>query len=172
MSKKSILIIFGGNSTEHEVSCKSVMSFVNNISEDKYQKHYVGIKKNGDWIYYTGDTALIPDGRWTQESSNVPCVLSPNTSAKGLLLLDGKNTLISIDVIIPVLHGKNGEDGTIQGLFELCGIPYVGCGVVSSGMSMDKAYTKIIVDSIGDIPQADFVLVRLGDDNSYIEKAE
>ncbi len=148
------------------------MSFVNNISEDKYQKHYVGIKKNGDWIYYTGDTSLIPDGRWTQESSNVSCVLSPNTSAKGLILLDGKNTLVNIDVIIPVLHGKNGEDGTIQGLFELCGIPYVGCGVVSSGMSMDKAYTKIIVDSIGDIPQADFVLVRLGDDQSYIQKAE
>lgn len=172
MSKKSVLIIFGGNSTEHDVSCKSVMSFVNNVSSDKYEKHYVGIKKNGDWVYYTGDTALIPTGEWTQEASNVPCVLSPNTSSKGLLLLDGKNTLIHIDVIIPVLHGKNGEDGTIQGLFELCGIPYVGCGVVASGVSMDKAYTKIIVDSIGCIPQADFVLVREGDDDSYIENAE
>lgn len=172
MSKKSILIIFGGNSTEHEVSCKSVMSFVNNVSEDKYEKHYVGIKKSGDWIYYTGDTALIPTGKWTQESSNVPCVLSPNTSARGLLLLDGSNTVINIDVIIPVLHGKNGEDGTIQGLFELCEIPYVGCGVVASGVSMDKAYTKIIVESLGVVPQADYVLVRKNDSNSYIEEAE
>lgn len=170
--KKSILIIFGGNSTEHEVSCKSVMSFVNNVNSDKYEKHYVGIKKNGDWVYYTGDAALIPTGKWTEETSNLPCVLSPNTSAKGLLLLDSKNTLIHIDVIIPVLHGKNGEDGTIQGLFELCQIPYVGCGVVASGVSMDKAYTKIIVESIGGIPQADYVLVRQGDDDSYIAQAE
>ena len=73
MNKKSVLIIFGGNSTEHEVSCKSVMSFVNNISDDKYTKHYVGIKKNGDWVYYTGDTALIPTGEWTEESTNIPC---------------------------------------------------------------------------------------------------
>ncbi len=172
MSKKSILIIFGGNSTEHEVSCKSVMSFVNNISDDKYEKHYVGITKNGDWVYYTGDTSLIPTGNWTQESTNVPCVLSPNTSAKGLLLLNGDNTIIHIDVIIPVLHGKNGEDGTIQGLFELCEIPYVGCSVVASGVSMDKAFTKIIVDSLQYIPQADYVLVRKNDTEEYIEDAE
>lgn len=172
MNKKSILIIFGGNSTEHEVSCKSVMNFVKNVSADKYEKHYVGIKKNGDWVYYTGDTALIPTGEWVNEHTNVPCVLSPNTANRGLLLLDNKNTLINIDVIIPVLHGKNGEDGTIQGLFELCNIPYVGCGVVASGTSMDKAFTKIIVDSLGNIPQADYALVRKGDDESYIEKAE
>ncbi len=172
MNKKSILIIFGGNSTEHEVSCKSVMSFVNNIPEDKYEKHYVGIKKNGDWIYYTGNTSLIPTGRWVQKETNIPCVLSPNTSSKGLLLLDKSNTLIHIDVIIPVLHGKNGEDGTIQGLFELCRIPYVGCGVVASGVSMDKAYTKIIVESLRNIPQAGYVLVRKNDTDSYVEEAE
>ncbi len=172
MDKKSVLIIFGGNSTEHEVSCKSVMSFVNNVSSEKYDKHYVGIKKNGDWVYYTSDTALIPTGRWVDEESNVPCVLSPNTSKKGLLLLNSKNTLIHIDVIIPVLHGKNGEDGTIQGLFELCGIPYVGCGVISSGISMDKAYTKIVVDSLGDIPQAEYVLVKGNGDDTYVTETE
>ena len=172
MNKKSILIIFGGKSTEHDVSCKSVMNFVNNVSEDKYEKHYVGIKKDGDWVYYTGDTALIPTGQWTEEPSNIPCVLSPNKSTKGLLLLDDSKTVVKIDVIIPVLHGKNGEDGTIQGLFELCEIPYVGCGVVASGTSMDKAFTKIIVDSLKTIPQADYVLVRQGDDDSYIETAE
>ena len=169
MSKKSVLIIFGGNSTEHEVSCKSVMNFIKNVSDDKYEKHLVGIKKNGDWIYYTSDTSLIPSGKWTEEKSNVSCMLCPN---KGLVLLDGNNTVIDIDVIIPVLHGKNGEDGTIQGLFELCSIPYVGCGVTSSAVSMDKAYTKIIVDSLRSIPQADYVLVREGDSNDYIEKAE
>lgn len=172
MSKKSILIIFGGNSTEHEVSCKSVMNFVNNVSSEKYEKHYVGITKDGDWNYYTADTALIPTGEWVEQASNVPCVLSPNTSKKGLLLLDGKDTLINIDVIIPVLHGKNGEDGTIQGLFELCGIPYVGCGVLASGISMDKSYTKIVVNSLKDIPQADYVLVKKGDEDTYVTETE
>ncbi len=169
MDKKSILIIFGGNSTEHEVSCKSVMNFIKNIPGEKYEKHLVGITKNGEWMYYTSDTALIPQCKWAEEPSNVSAMLCPN---KGLVLLDGKNSVIKIDVIIPVLHGKNGEDGTIQGLFELCSIPYVGCGVVASSVSMDKAYTKIIVDSLKEIPQADFVLVRESDSNNYIEKAE
>ncbi len=169
MTKKSILIIFGGNSTEHEVSCKSVMNFIKNVSDEKYTKHLVGIKKNGDWVYYTGDTGLIPACKWDSEPSNIACMLFPN---KGLVLLDKNNTTIKIDTIIPVLHGKNGEDGTIQGLFELCSIPYVGCGVVASSVSMDKAYTKIIVESLKEIPQADYVLVREGDNTSYIEEAE
>ena len=169
MNKKSVLIIFGGNSTEHEVSCKSVMNFIKNIPDDKYQKHLVGIKKSGDWVYYTSDTALIPQNNWDSEASNTVCMLCPN---KGLVLLDGQNTVINVDVIIPVLHGKNGEDGTIQGLFELCSIPYVGCGVVASGVSMDKAYTKIIVDNIGTIPQADYVLVKQGETSDYIKETE
>lgn len=169
MNKKSVLIIFGGNSTEHEVSCKSVMNFIKNISDEKYEKHLVGIKKNGDWVYYTGDHALIPQCKWADEPSNVPCMLCPG---KGLVLLNVENTVIRIDTIVPVLHGKNGEDGTIQGLFELCSIPYVGCGVVASGVSMDKAYTKIIVESLKNIPQASYVLVKQGDNEDYIEKAE
>ena len=169
MTKKSVLIIFGGNSTEHEVSCKSVMNFIKNIPDDKYEKHLVGIKKNGDWVYYTSDTALIPQNKWDSKASNIDCMLCPN---KGLVLLDGKNTVVNIDAIVPVLHGKNGEDGTIQGLFELCSIPYVGCGVVASGVSMDKAYTKIIVDSIGSIPQADYVLVKQGENSDYVKETE
>lgn len=167
--KKSILIIFGGNSTEHEVSCKSVMNFIKNIPDSKYEKHLVGIKKNGDWIYYTADTALIPQCKWAEERSNVPAMLCPG---KGLVLLNENTEVLHIDTIVPVLHGKNGEDGTIQGLFELCSIPYVGCGVVSSGVSMDKAYTKIIVDSLKTVPQADYVLVKAGDSEEYAEKAE
>ena len=146
-----------------------VRNFIKNIPDDKYDKHLVGIKKSGDWVYFTSDTSLIPLCKWAEDESNVPCMLCPN---KGLVLLDGKNTVIKIDTIIPVLHGKNGEDGTIQGLFELCAIPYVGCGVTASAVSMDKAYTKIIVDSLKNIPQADYVLVRQGDNDDYIEKAE
>lgn len=169
MNKKSVLIIFGGNSTEHEVSCKSVMNFIKNIPDSKYEKHLVGIKKNGEWVYFSDNTNLIPLCKWYELESNIPCMLFPG---KGLVLLDGNNTVIDIDVAVPVLHGKNGEDGTIQGLFELCSLPYVGCGVVASGVSMDKAYTKIIVDNIGSIPQADYVLVKAGDNSNYIEKAE
>lgn len=169
MDKKSVLIIFGGNSTEHEVSCKSVMNFIKNIPDNKYEKHLVGIKKNGDWVYYSADISLILQCKWAEEPSNIPCMLCPG---KGLVLLDNENTTIRIDTIVPVLHGKNGEDGTIQGLFELCSIPYVGCGVVSSGVSMDKAYTKIIVDSLKNIPQANYVLVKEGDSDAYIKNAE
>lgn len=169
---KSVLIIFGGNSTEHEISCKSVMNFTKNVSDSKYNKHYVGIKKNGDWVYYQGDTSLIPTGEWVECTSNIPCVLSPNKTSKGLVLLNGDNTLIPVDVIIPVLHGKNGEDGTIQGLFDLCEIPYVGCGALASGLSMDKAYTKLVVDSLSDIPQADYVLVKANGVKDYIAEAE
>lgn len=169
MSKKSVLIIFGGNSTEHEVSCKSVMNFIKNIPDNKYTKHLVGIKKNGDWVYYRGNTDLIPLCKWADSETNVSAMLCPN---KGLVLLDGSNTVIPVDAVIPVLHGKNGEDGTVQGLFELCSIPYVGCGVVASGVSMDKAYTKIIVDSLKNIPQASYVLIKQGDSDGYAEEAE
>lgn len=169
MNKKSVLIIFGGNSTEHEVSCKSVMNFIKNIPDSKYEKHLVGIKKSGEWVYFTADAALIPVCKWADEASNVPCMLFPG---KGLVLMDSKNSVINIDVAVPVLHGKNGEDGTIQGLFELCALPYVGCGVVASGISMDKAYTKIVVESLGNIPQADYVLVRENHTDTYITEAE
>lgn len=159
MSKKNLAIIFGGRSSEHEVSCISVQTIIKAVNLDKYQLHLVGITEEGKWIKVK-DIADIQDGSWKQ--SKDVAIISPDT--KGELLVGKENSdgtycydeNIKIDVIFPVLHGMFGEDGTIQGLFEMAGIPYVGCGVFASAASMDKFYTKLVVDTLG-IRQAIYV---------------
>ena len=165
MSKKNIAVIFGGQSSEHDVSCISVQTVAGAINKEKYDITYIGITKEGHWLY-TGDIESIKDGSWRE--SRTEAILSPDATKKEVIL-SGKAgiTTKKIDVIFPVLHGMYGEDGTIQGLFELAKIPYVGCGVLASAAGMDKVYTKIIVDDLG-IMQADYVLVRAVD----VEKGE
>ena len=147
-AKLSLAVIFGGVSSEHEVSRMSVTSILENLSNERYEVHMVGITKEGRWLLYTGPVEDILSGAWEQ-GPVTPAFLSPDPSVHGLVALrDGKAETIHVDVIFPALHGKNGEDGTIQGLFELARIPYVGCGVLASAVSMDKLYTKIIVDTL------------------------
>lgn len=157
MSKKNIAVIFGGQSSEHEVSCISVVTIAGAIRREQYDITYIGITKEGHWLH-TKDLDSIQDGTW--KNSRVEAIISPDATKKEVILSgpDGV-TRKKIDVIFPVLHGMYGEDGTIQGLFELAKIPYVGCGVLASAAAMDKIYTKIIVDDL-DIAQADYVLVR------------
>ena len=156
MSKKNLAVIFGGRSSEHEVSCISVVTVAKAVDTEKYNIYLIGITKEGSWLR-AADISQIEDGSWRESKERA--FISPDT--KGELIIDenGNNTYIKLDVIFPVLHGKYGEDGTIQGLFELSKIPYVGCGVLASAVGMDKVYTKIIVDDLG-ITQADYVLVR------------
>lgn len=169
---KNIILLFGGQSSEHEVSCVSVVTVANNIDTDTYRLHLVGITKQGQWLY-VDSIADIVSGAW--ENSEKNAVLSPDATKKELLVFQGNEvTHISIDVAFPVLHGKNGEDGTVQGLFELAQIPYVGCGVLASAVSMDKVYTKLIVDRLG-ICQAQYVDVRkeqLKDMDSVVARVE
>lgn len=159
--KQTLLAVFGGRSTEHEVSCKSVVNIVKNINKDKYDVVLVGITKEGEWLLADSLDA-VQDNTWYQ-SSTVACLL-PDAKLKSLMMrdADGNISFRKIDVIFPALHGKNGEDGTIQGLFEMAQIPYVGCGVLASAVSMDKLYTKIIcsdpLKAIG-VRQAAFVSV-------------
>ena len=161
--KKTVLLLFGGQSSEHDVSCVSVQTVAGAMDPDKYEQVLVGITKGGHWIY-TPSCKEIADGSWRE--GRIKALLSPDATEKSLLLFqpDGSYVSKKIDVIFPVLHGKNGEDGTIQGLFELAQIPYVGCGVLASSISMDKAYTKIAVAGHG-IRQANYVLVRYYDLN-------
>ncbi|WP_310603052.1 D-alanine--D-alanine ligase family protein [Anaerosporobacter sp.] len=160
MSKKSIAIIFGGKSSEHEVSCVSVVTVIENIDTDAYNLVLIGITKEGKWLK-VDSAKQITSGEWY--NSKESAILSPDSSHKGILIIkDNKVEKVAVDVIFPVLHGLNGEDGTIQGLFELSGIPYVGCGVLSSSISMDKLYTKIVVDTL-DIRQAKYVAVLKSD---------
>ena len=150
MSKVKVAVVFGGVSSEHEVSLQSATSIIENIPADKYEVIMVGITKKGRWLYYPGPVELLRSGEWETYPDCVPALLSPDRTTKGLIKCDGDRfTVQKIDVIFPVLHGKNGEDGTIQGLFSLAGIPYVGCGVLASAVCMDKAVTNMLLDHAG-----------------------
>lgn len=160
MNKKTVAVIFGGCSSEHEVSLRSAVTIIENINKDLYNTVLIGITKDGQWLK-VDSIDDIKSGKWL--NSKHKAVISPDTKHRGILKLDGnKVELIPVDVVFPVLHGLNGEDGTIQGLFSLAKIPYVGCGVLASAVSMDKVYTKVIVDAL-DIRQANYVKVLQGD---------
>lgn len=156
MNKKSVAVIFGGQSSEHEVSCISATTIINNINTEKYQIIMIGITKDGRWLKVDKVEDIV-SGEW--RNSTITAVISPDASQKSILYLDGeKMEKVTVDVVFPAMHGLNGEDGTIQGLLELAQIPYVGCGVLASAVSMDKLYTKIIVDTLH-IRQAKYVAV-------------
>lgn len=145
---KKALIIFGGASSEHFVSCVSASYVISHIPTDKYEVVTVGITRDGEWYLYEGDVSLLPEDKWLESGKCTKAVVSPDRKDKSLIVFrDDKVEKIKIDVAFPVLHGKNGEDGTIQGLFELAGIPYVGCDCCSSACCMDKAITNTLADS-------------------------
>lgn len=189
MGKKKIAVIFGGQSSEHEVSRVSAQSVINNIDRSKFDIAMVGITKDGRWLAYDGPVALLGTGEWQAvaeakaraglknvnhkvigdhigESNSIQNRAYESTEGKDLVIsencargvlagveTDGK----PVDVVFPVLHGCNGEDGTVQGLFELAGVPYVGCGVLGSALGMDKGYSKIVFEKEG-IPQGKYLV--------------
>ena len=135
-------IIFGGSSEEHPVSVKSAQEVAKNLDTDKYEPFWIGITKSGAWKLCDG-----PDADWEKGSS---AMLSPDRSIHGLLVLEqGQYEAVSLDVVLPVLHGKLGEDGAMQGLLELSGIPYAGCDIQSSALCMDKSLAYIVASSAG-----------------------
>ena len=134
---KQILVFFGGCSTEYGVSLQSAHAVLTHLDRSRYLPIPVGITRNGQWRYYAGPLDAIPEDRW-QEEPWIPCALCPDRGSGKLLLLDGSGSSLSFDAAFPVLHGKNGEDGTLQGLLELAGIPVIGCGTLSSALCMDK----------------------------------
>lgn len=148
MNKKNVIVLYGGVSTEHEISKISAATIISNIPEEKYNIIPVYITKEGRWLLYDGSIDNIKNIRW--DKLGTQALLSADRINGGLLRIVGEKVkTIPVDVVFPVLHGKNGEDGTIQGLLELSGIPYVGCGVLASALSMDKSCTKIIVKQVG-----------------------
>ena len=140
-----LAIIFGGCSEEHPVSVKSAQEVAKHLDLEKYEPFYVGITKDGAWKLCDG-----PSRRIGRAGSCRPAVLSPDRSVHGLLVLEqGRYETIHLDVVFPVLHGRLGEDGAMQGLLELSGIPYVGCDVQSSALCMDKSLAYIVARSAG-----------------------
>lgn len=154
--KKTLGIIFGGVSSEHDISCISAKGIISNLDYDRYNVVLIGITKDGRWFIYNDDINLIPEDKWVYSKNLVPAFISPDTSIHGLITCRGE--IIRLDVVFPVLHGKNGEDGTIQGLFQLAQIPFVGCDATSSGVCMDKAVTNAVADTVG-INQAKWLAV-------------
>ena len=151
---KNVLVLFGGASSEHDVSTVSACSVLQHIPADKYNVCMVGITKDGQWYLYEGDVSLLPEDGWLTSGAVTPAFVSPDRGIHGLTVLrDGGFENIYTDVAFPVLHGRNGEDGTIQGLLQLAGIPFVGCDMASSAVSMDKIFTNTVADANG-VPQA------------------
>lgn len=157
MSRKRIAIIFGGNSAEYEVSLQSASAVFQHIDRESFDVMPIGITREGEWYRYTGELNRIADNTWWEDQGYLhSVVVSQNPSARGVIELSGKNyTMLPVDLVFPVLHGKNGEDGTLQGLFELAGIPVVGCGTLSSALCMDKERAHQIVCQAGiSVPQS------------------
>ena len=158
MDRLKIGIIFGGCSEEYPVSVKSAQEVAKNLDTEKYEPFYIGITKSGAWMLCDG-----PDASW-ENGGGRPAMLSPDRNAHGLLVLDqGKYETISLDIVLPVLHGKLGEDGAIQGLLELAGIPYAGCDVQSSALCMDKSLAYVVARSAG-IATPNFLTVTSNED--------
>ncbi|MGW4522715.1 D-alanine--(R)-lactate ligase [Amycolatopsis sp. NPDC004378] len=158
MNRLKTGIVFGGASEEHPVSVKSAQEVAKHLDTAKYEPFWIGITKTGTWRLCDG-----PDTDWESTDSR-PAVLSPDRGTPGLLVLDeGKYDLIGLDVVLPVLHGKFGEDGAIQGLLELSGIPYAGCDIPSSALCMDKSLAYLVARGAG-IATPDFRIVSPGED--------
>ena len=145
--KKSVLVVFGGQSSEHIVSCMSAINVIKNIDTERYDVTLIGITEEGKWLL-VDSVEQIEDESWRKNTTTA--ILSPDATEKSVIVLkDGKAEMIRIDVVFPVLHGLWGEDGTIQGLFELAGLPYVGCGVLASAVCMDKAVANALFEANG-----------------------
>ncbi len=159
MKKLSVCVLFGGVSPEHEISLRSAESVLRHMDPEKYNIFPVGITREGNWVLFGGtDYGMLPAGTWLDCPENRRAALSP-VRGQGLLSFEGDCVVRErIDVAFPVLHGENGEDGSIQGLLQLAGIPYVGPHVAASATAMDKTLTKLVADHAG-VRQAAWQLV-------------
>ncbi len=170
MRKIRLAVLFGGMSSEHEVSCVSASSVLNHLDKDKYEVFKIGMTKSGKWFLTDASAEEIADGSWAKRS-NRPAFISPDRGNRGLVVFkDDTSNVYDLDCIFPVVHGRNCEDGVLQGLLELSGIPYVGPGVAASACSMDKSITKLIISQT-DVKQADFVLVSADEVSSNLTMA-
>lgn len=162
MNKIRVAILFGGHSSEYSVSLHSVASVIENINTDKYDVSLFGITKGGNMMYYEGDTTSIENDTWHENA--IKATLSLNPIDKGFYIFEEeKLSLKQVDVVFPVMHGKYGEDGTLQGALSMAQIPFVGCSTLSSSVSMDKEFTHILCERFN-IPMAPYHALRSNDE--------
>lgn len=150
MDKLNVLIFFGGCSSEYSVSLSSAAGAILNLDQTRFNPVKVGISKEGKWYLYKGDTEKLLNDTWENAEDCIPAVLSPNRWENTLLVFDKSGiTRIPVDVALPILHGRNGEDGTLQGLIEMSGLPLAGCGTLASALCMDKDRAHRLVSLTG-----------------------
>ncbi|GAA0361976.1 D-alanine--D-alanine ligase [Actinoallomurus spadix] len=163
MSRIRVAVVFGGRSSEHAISCLTAGSVMAAIDQDRYEVIPIGIARDGRWVLASGQRLAIEDGRLPEVADDgLPLALPFDPESRGLVVVEPgqvPRTLGDVDVVLPLLHGPYGEDGTIQGLLELAGVRYVGAGVLASAASMDKAYMKLVWQGCG-LPVGPYVVVR------------
>ncbi len=148
--RHTIAVLFGGCSSEYGVSLQSAYSVCKAISTEKYERVLVGITKEGDWYVYEGSLENILEDTWQEEGPLFPAQISLSRKDHGLFVRrDGQVKTVYLDGVLPILHGKNGEDGTVQGVCDLAGIPVIGCGVLASALCMDKHRAHLLAKEAG-----------------------
>ena len=173
MDRQNVAVLFGGCSPEYSVSLESAYAVISHMDRQKFDPILIGITTDGQWFYYTGDIQKIQADTWCNPGDCTPAVVSPNRDSHELLLLrNGGIEKLHIDVAFPVLHGENGEDGTVQGLLELAGIPLVGCGVLSSALCMDKDRAHKLAHAAGVAVPESYVLTKGMDTDKALAWAE
>ena len=173
MAKKTVALLFGGVSSEYDVSCLSVSSVFENVDREKYEPVLMGITRTGEWYLYTGEIEKVRAHEWDKDTANLKkAFICPDRTVHGAMVeTENGFEKFYIDVVYPVLHGKNGEDGTMQGLLEIAGIPYVGCKVLSSAVCMDKEVCHSVLKNAGG-PQVKWLTYFRGNvDYSEAKKA-
>ena len=164
--KACIAVLFGGCSDEYEVSLQSAQAVLEAIDREKYEICMLGITRQGRWYRYDGPLEAIGADRWYREGRCAPAILSPDRGTHGVVVLERDGvSRVFIDAAFPVLHGKNGEDGTVQGLLELAGIPVIGCGTLASALCMDKLRAHSLAAQAGiAVPRSAEVFPGTGED--------
>lgn len=171
--RKKIAVLFGGCSPEYGVSLQSAAAVIDHMDREKYEPVPVGITRTGEWLYYAGETEKIADDSWHRSGDCTSVTISLNRGDRSLLLMkDGTVLPMEIDAVFPVLHGKNGEDGTVQGMFELAGIPAAGCGVLSSALCMDKDRAHRLAREAGVRVPLSYVYERNADQEIIFRRAD
>lgn len=172
MDKRTVAVLFGGCSSEYSVSLASAQAVVQHMDRERYTPVLIGISRSGAWLHYTGPVERMAEDTWNDPRWCAPAVVSLDRGDQTLLVRRGEQIeRIHLDAAFPVLHGKNGEDGTVQGVFELAGIPLVGCGVLASALCMDKDRAHKLAAVAGvNVPNS-FVL-RRGEAQEAASRAE
>ena len=172
MKKKTIAILFGGCSPEYSVSLQSAHAVCTHLDTSRYAPLLIGISAQGKWFRYDGDVGGIAADTWCNDTDCRPALFAPDRGMQTVLVLHADRVeRIRVDAVFPILHGKNGEDGTVQGLVELAGIPLIGCGTMASSLCMDKHRAHLLAAAAGIRTPTAFVLNRVKNAGDVLTQA-